>query len=422
MSTLTQNTDLQLPTQSHYGTIVKTPAFKDPQTLETTWLIAHRGIAGNWTVREFTTEILGGDNPTIDSKIYKDNSALRYGDAIRVLADYERVRKNSGMLDLVNDYPTTKNIPSYRDIAHLDGIAFDRDGYAHPTVQGNIVTDGKFEANEMMTVLEAVHNPMTSGETPLAKLSRIFSTHCQPQQIIANSQHSTMLTDTINFITAMFERMEFIRQTNNLALFIDTSDEKQVWPGYKKGHAEFGYKYPYSSMRMRISKGEDSYSLDYENKRRDFRVLSHKISTDPYLDNTVKENICGFLHALHLMSHAQLIYSYTLDPVKIYLCGSTKSAVSELQFKKRNIESVCRYFMIEELVYHSNGKMLKDEVNERIVALEAMAKSSDFPKKLQEIYEAGELVIEGVKKLIPQQSSVPQVATGGTALPAPKVV
>lgn len=399
MSNSRANTNLQLPAQSKHGVIMKTFAFHDPDTQQVSWLIANKTLSGDWKILKFETDILGGENPQVKSVSYKSEKLLDYGSVITIFADYERVRKNSGMLELVNDYPVTKNISSYREVAHSDGIAFDVDGYPHLTVQGNIVTEGQFSLNEMMAVLEAANNSDTTPTGKMTGLSKTFA-DTQPDigKLLQDQSEVKSLEKVIDFINNVLGTLSSIQSST----YISYESQLKVM-GMKSIRKYVAYKNKdKKNFSITIYSGDEygsdqqyDFSQDLFNKN--FNEASKILKDSHLLSPELRKEGEEFLYGVGIILSSQIVHACLVDAKKTKLNGHSLEGSYDASPKRSDILKKERNTLIEHITRYGKKKTPKKQIESHVDQILANAIREDFPERIKEVQEIGEALIAKIQ-------------------------
>lgn len=404
MSHAKANTDLQLPSQSKHGVIMKTSAFHDPDTKQVSWCIANRNLSGNWQILECKTEILGGDDPYIETAPYKGGTILDYGRTIDILVDYESVRKNSGMLDLAADYSTVSDIPHYKEVAHADGIIFDVDGKPHPTLQGHIVTKGKFLSSETKAVLAAVKEDDKDQSGKLKSLSRYFVQASVPaQEVLNNHAQSEELESMTQFICGLINEMGNIK--NQTSLYYDYSPKGLVRNLYLS-----------SNLSVLIKNNKDrSYGsmFSWSETDKNFSATLKSVESNSFFSAEMKEEIKDYLHHLRLAISLQIINAFCADNKKDMLYNYNYSARRDEIADRKAIQQFVlnheRILMDSELK-RCTPSMSKKNRTVFLDGLCAIAVSSECRNKIQEISDVGYALVQKIREVatVSRQRALPK--------------
>lgn len=407
MSHARANTDLQLPSQSKHGVIMKTSAFHDPDTKQVSWCVANKTISGEWKILEFKTEVMPGDDPDVENIPYKSDKPLNYGEVVSILADYESIRKNSGMLESVADYITTKNIPAYRDVAHSDGIIFDKQGNPHPTIQGNVVTQGKFSTSEMMAVVDAVQNPPK-------ELSLVFAQVQQPaQQVFQNQAYSQMLERTVNFIQAVFNEMNAIDDTN----FISYTERYIPFFGISRGRLQYsGKEGPFKGY---VNGAEYGYYVPFGQKNFApiFDEIYQSLKKSETLPKELQEESLSFLYGIGVILSSQILYAIHCDPKKKKINENEISGTANLEKIRKKIMEAERNTLKSYIKTYGSKKISKKELESYVDQICAAALDEKFPSRIEDVKKIGEALIAKLQFAIKGISAQPQLLAPAPAKP-----
>lgn len=404
MSYAKPNTNPQLPTQSKYGVCMKTSAFHDPDTKQVSWRVANKMLSGSWQILECTTEMFGGDDPYVESKAFKKDVMFSYDQIIRELAEYEFIRKASGMLEAITDYPIIIDVPHYKEVAHTDGIIFDLDGNPHPTNKGSLLTEGRFATSEIKAVLESVS--AGEDESHIKSLSRaFFQANVRDDQTLAQEvqnkqselkdeaiaiRESREISDLCSFVGHVHTSMQNIRSSNYIYY--------QYEPKHSLKRFSLNMNLEDIFKVSRVMDVEIDHRFSWKEMNDHFSKVLKSVETNRAFSGSLKEETKEFLCYLRLMISATIIHA-VFDGKKLLENYKHRADLEDIKTWNSIKEFICnheRTLMAMEIKRHFPKMSRKD----RVIYLDRLcviAMSNDFDKKYAEIKEAGDALLIRIK-------------------------
>ena len=164
-------TDLRPPLVCRSGHVMTTRNYAHKLTGGTIQILRREAVqtalSSDWTVQSIkkypnTKQQIVDTEYLLKREKMVGKTGIPFHDAVYALAEFEATQPNLGFA-IIDDEDNIINEGHYfKNIARMEGIAFDAKGYPHYTLHGHICTDGEFDPAEQGRVYEAMKKPKPS--------------------------------------------------------------------------------------------------------------------------------------------------------------------------------------------------------------------------------------------------------------------
>lgn len=366
-----RNDTVKLFDDAFQGTYFRTLSFFNPdrEGLRTRCEAIYTGRERRWQVAEVKEQDKNLDSGTSAERrtIIEDN--LTFFSAVTKVAAYECNQADLGFLPAETPSIETLGQTHYRSFAEREGIIFDTSGVPHPTLHGEIVTNGDFTAEALKRARaykRTERNPLADFEDILTGLMQVNGGQAEDMSSLFNSMFSKIkqraqLRDIVAILKDMLTVMDCCFEKAIL-------EEKKVENGFifARKKIDITQKSYYDIKECRTD-DEEARSLLLDTMAKDRAKARRHSLRDLTPALFVETSAAACISTLHSMTiadseRALMIRAVTAFPLALHLLGCREkirqideaadgSAVAAFEVAENQVtkaETVCKSVGMDE--------------------------------------------------------------------------